>query len=359
MRDDPEPGVEVRYVYPKSPAEAAGIKEGDRIMKVAPKPPPGQPENLQPIPGRDALLAILGNAPPGIEIRVEVKRKDGKKAETLTVKLAELPDGVPERLPERSSAAKALTPPKGVGPMAPRAEKKEEEKKDDEKKDDKKDKDKDKKPEVGLLKRTTPAADHSYWVYVPENYDPNVAHALVVWLHPVGKNKDRDIDDLTWVWQPACEDQHIILVGPKTDNERGWNGGDAEFVQEAVKAVIDSYTVDRRRIVAHGMGLGGEMAFYLGFNARQLIRAVAVTGAGLTSNPREKVAGQPLAFFLAVGGKDPLKASVEDSKAKLAEFKYPVVLREVAEMGHQYLDGRAALPTFDEMARWIDSLDRI
>src|SRR5262249_54928342 len=30
LRDDPEPGVQVRYVYPKSPADAAGIKEGDR-----------------------------------------------------------------------------------------------------------------------------------------------------------------------------------------------------------------------------------------------------------------------------------------------------------------------------------------
>ena len=34
VRDDPEPGVEVRYVYPKSPAEKAGLKAGDRIMKV-------------------------------------------------------------------------------------------------------------------------------------------------------------------------------------------------------------------------------------------------------------------------------------------------------------------------------------
>src|SRR5581483_1320791 len=36
VRDDPEPGEEVRYVYPKSPAEAAGIKPGDRIMKIGP-----------------------------------------------------------------------------------------------------------------------------------------------------------------------------------------------------------------------------------------------------------------------------------------------------------------------------------
>ena len=34
LRDDPQPGVQVRYVYPKSPADAAGIKEGARIMKA-------------------------------------------------------------------------------------------------------------------------------------------------------------------------------------------------------------------------------------------------------------------------------------------------------------------------------------
>ena len=63
------------------------------------------------------------------------------------------------------------------------------------KKEDKKPtrKDDDKKPETGLLKRTTAAADHNYWVYVPEDYDPNVAYALVVWLHPLGKNKDEDM----------------------------------------------------------------------------------------------------------------------------------------------------------------------
>src|SRR5439155_19655800 len=51
-----------------------------------------------------------------------------------------------------------------------------------------------KKPETGLLNRTTAARDHQYWVYVPENYDANVAHALVIWLHPPGKNKKEDID---------------------------------------------------------------------------------------------------------------------------------------------------------------------
>ena len=36
MRDDPEAGVEVRYVYPAGPADVAGLKAGDRVMKYLP-----------------------------------------------------------------------------------------------------------------------------------------------------------------------------------------------------------------------------------------------------------------------------------------------------------------------------------
>ena len=75
---------------------------------------------------------------------------------------------------------------------------------------------------------------------------------------------------------------------------------------QAVRTVAATYTVDKRRVVAHGMGVGGEMALYLGFQARTLIRGVATVAAHLGSNPREKVANQPLSFFLVVGGKDPL-----------------------------------------------------
>jgi serine protease Do len=352
MRDDPEPGVEVRYVYPGSPADKAGIKPGDRIMKFGREAPPA-PLRLQAIAGRDQLLDMLQGAIPGLEVSFEVKRGEGKKTETLKIKLAEVPDTVPTRkqLPEKASVKKALTKPKGVGPQQPGEAKKEE------KKEPKKD---DKNAEVGFLKRTTAAADHTYWIYVPENYDPNIAHAVLVWLHPPGKNKEKDFDNFWQSWQFPCEDYHIILVCPKAESERGsWTQSEAEFVQEAVKAVSDTYTVDRRRIIAHGMDQGGEMAFYLGFRSRGLFHGVATTGAALTGNPRDKVANQPLSFFLAVGDKDPLRDAVKETMTKLAERKYPAIYREVKDLGRQYLDGRLGIDTLEELARWIDSLDRL
>jgi serine protease Do len=338
LRDDPDPGVEVRFVYPKSPAEKAGLKIGDRILKIGRPMGPGMPVAMQPLAGRDQLAAMIATVPPGTDLQFEVKRKDGGKTENVSAKLGELPDTVPEKLIDfPASAKRALARP-------------------GEKKNDTKD---EKKTKTGLLKKTTAAGDHTYWIYVPSNYDPNVAHALVVWLHPVGKNKDTDIEKFTDAWAWDLEDYHLIMVVPKTDNERGWTQGESEFVLEAIKAATDAYTIDKQRVVAHGMGLGGEMAYYLGFHARNVIRGVATVGAALTSNPREKVANQPLAFYLVAGGKDPLKDAIKESKDKLTEHKYPVIHREVEDMGHQYIDGRAGAKVMTELIRWIDSLDRI
>ena len=102
------------------------------------------------------------------------------------------------------------------------------------------------------------------------------------------------------------------------------------------------------------MGVGGQFAFYLGFTARELVRGVATTGAAFAGQPKDNVASQRLAFFLVAGAKDPLAPTVAETKGKLAERKFPVVYREIPEMGHQYLDAE----TLEELVRWIDSLDR-
>lgn len=330
VRDDSDPGVEVRYIYPKSPAETAGIKVGDRLMKVGRAAAAGQPAPLVPVTNRDQLLAFLDPGVPGMKAVFEVKRKDGGKVEQVTVTLSEMPEAVPEKSPEKPSAKKALgkTPPKKE------------------------------KAETGYIKRGNEAGDRTYWIYVPENYDPNVSHAVLIWLHPPGKSKERDIDNFLFAWQGFCEDNSVIVIGPNAENDTGWTPGDAALVQEGLKHVSDNYTVDRRRVVVHGMDQGGQMAFYLGFNARSQVRGVATVAAAMTSNPKDRVANQPLSFFIVAGGKDPLKDSIKETRTKLVDLKYPVVHREVAAIGHEYLDAGPGLPALEELVRWLDSLDR-
>lgn len=325
LRDDPDAGEEIRYVYPDSPAAKAGLKVGDRIMKI------GVGAQMQAFKGRDALTNLLNTIPPGTDVKLEVTRKADKKTETVTVKLGTLPDTVPGNLPELSTLKKAH-----AGPMGEPAKKEE------------------KKPETGVLKRTNAARDHDYWINVPENYETNVAHALVLWLHPVGKGKEKDIEDFVSAWKDICEDHHIIVLAPKAENETGWLSSESDVVTAMVREVMAQYTIDKQRVIVHGMGIGGQMAFYMGFNQRDLIRGVATTGAVVANQVKDNVANQRLSFFVIAGGKDPLVKDIQESKSKLSANKFSVVYREIPEMGHQYLDAK----TLGELVRWIDSLDR-
>ena len=100
LRDDPTPGAQIRFVYPKSPADLAGLKEGDRITKIG----PADTKTLVPVKNRQELAAALAQLSPGTELRIEVKRKEGGKTETVTAKLTTVPDTIPEKLPLPSSA---------------------------------------------------------------------------------------------------------------------------------------------------------------------------------------------------------------------------------------------------------------
>jgi poly(3-hydroxybutyrate) depolymerase len=130
---------------------------------------------------------------------------------------------------------------------------------------------------------------------------------------------------------------------------------ESEFVLRDVNAVLRQYTIDRSRVVAHGMGSGGQMAFHLGFHARDVFRGVATMGAVLGTPPKDAVANQPLSFFIAAGEKDPALPDIQASKAVLAEKRFHVIYREIKDTGKEYFDEK----TFGELLVWLDSLDRI
>ena len=178
----------------------------------------------------------------------------------------------------------------------------------------------------------------------------------MIWLHPAGRarDKERDTEQVLADWEDYCEERHIIMLCPKAESETGWVASETDFIVSTLRSVADEFTIDRQRVVAHGIGVGGQFAFYLGFNAREWIRGVAVAGAALNSQPREELDQQRLAFFVIAGDKDALKDAIEESRTRLEALKFPVVFRGLAELDNRYLDAA----TLDELVRWIDALDR-
>ena len=152
----------------------------------------------------------------------------------------------------------------------------------------------------------------------------------------------KNIDDVLWK-EAGCateldytEQTSWILFLKYLDDLEKANEQRAELQSKKYQ-----YIIDKQRVVVHGMGLGGQMAFYLGFHNRDTFRGVATTGAVLANQVKEKLPAQPLSFYIIAGGKDPLAKPIAESKTKLVNNKYSVIFREIPNMGHQYHESGA------------------
>lgn len=351
-RDEAQNSVGVRYVFPDSPAAKAGLKAGDRIQAL----------EGQPFAGRDALLARLGSVRPGAAVKLGVKRADGK-SEVLTVKAAPFDAAGPDSDPPEASAKEALKPkpplalglpglPSGPADMPggrpgpqPRASRPG-------------DKPPEKKPDPnavakGFIEQKDEALGRSSWLYVPENYDPNVSHALVVWLHPKGDVAEAKMKEL---WKPLCDQRHIILLAPRAENPSGWLTSEMDAIAGDMKALLKTYTIDKQRIVLHGQGNGANLALAMAFDARDLVRGVAAIGGVLQQPAKDNLAHQRLSFWLIGGGRDPEIEAIRLVQPQLAAKKLPSRYREIDTLGTGYLPTEADVT---ELLRWIDALDRL
>ena len=262
------------------------------------------------------------------DFKAELKRKAGGKLETVTLKLAALAEELPEKSPPKSSLEMALGKEK---------------------------KENDKEMEKGFLKDlSNKTSGRKYWMYLPDNYDMNKSYGVIIWLHDVGKG-GKDGKDMFKIWEDYCDSANFILIGPQAKNGVDWVATETEELVQSLNQAIAGFTIDRSRVVVHGMGNGGSMAMYLAFNARDLIRAAVVSGAVLNGNAKDNLPNQPLSFYVVAGDKDPLIKEIKDTNEKLKTKKFPVIYRELKDFGKEYLDQK----TLEEICNWLDSLDRI
>ncbi|MBL8824468.1 MAG: PDZ domain-containing protein [Planctomycetia bacterium] len=339
VRDDNENGVLVRYVYPESPAAKAGIEPGDRIMRM---------DNV-PISDRNLLLALMNRMLPGMQTKLVVKKP--KESKTLTVALASLDDALPVGELPVGTAKKALeqrkplpgeSPAPGKAPSKRPAEKAPPSKTVPAA-----------KPKTGYYEVNDTTSGRSSWYYVPEDYDPNISYGVVLWLHPAG---DAMMEGMLSVWKPICNQHHLILMAPRAENQQGWMTSESDQIQSELRALLNQYTIDRQRIVAHGLRQGAQFALYMGFDAREMIRGVASVGGSLAQPPKENVDQQRLSFFLVAGERDPQIEAIRAVPGKLKENRYPVNYFELTGQGNGYITD---VNVFEQLIHWIIGLDRL
>ena len=301
-------GLAVRHVYPGTGAEQANIVPGDRIIALDDTPVNSAAD------AHDVLSAH------GVGDQVVVKLRRGDENVQGTVILGGIPTEIPSTLP-RARGERA----------APDEQ----------------------QPAAGVVELQLPEFKNMASVYVPEGYDAAVPHGVVLWLNAGGKG---DFESILQQWKTHCDRDGLVFVIATSSDEGRWQRTDAEYLSKLLAAVIEQYTIDPLRVVLHGQQGGGAMAYRLALARRDVVRGVAVVDAPL---PRLRQAptnepNQRLTIYSAMTAESQFAPRIRRGVTVLREARFPVTTKDLGDKA-RYLNG----DEIAELARWIDSLDRI
>ena len=302
-------GVEIREILADSPAASAGLQPRDVVTAI------GDAQVASAI----ELLDQVGRMQPGESEAVTYLR--GGEEATVEIEFAAIPDTVPESLPTANIPA----PEEADGDALP----------------------------TGRFTATLPGGTEEYWAYVPQQYNPSYAYAMLVWLHPAGDTMEASMMRL---WQTHCDRRGIILVGPKAADINNWTPEEAEFVRGAAEQMIELYSIDPARVVVHGHAAGGQFAWHVGFKYRDLFPGIAASAAPLQQPPPDNDPDFRQQLHLLCRESDPSHPLVTQTAQALREqFKFPVTLSVTPEEDGQYLSEES----LERLALWLDAIDRI
>jgi serine protease Do len=308
-------GVVVRMVYPKSPAADAGIEAGDRIVRL----------NGTRTRRIAEAVEMMNSIAPGTKVAIQVIRS-GQPRE-LTATAAELPTNVPDALPsarenEQSPVASDADPQQQA-------------------------------PEGKTSELKLPEYPQSSQFYVPGSTATNQPLGVLVWIRA---EDDPDAKEIIASWQAICDRDNLLLVVPQTADSERWQRTDLDYLRRLVLQVMQQHNIDPNRVVVSGRGTGGEMAWLLAISGRSLIRGVA-TFAGplprLLQIPENDPSLRLSIFIGTQESNDVAAARTAAGLRKLHDAGYPVTNITLSDSAGKLSDDER-----DELARWIDTLDR-
>jgi serine protease Do len=189
------------------------------------------------------------------------------------------------------------------------------------------------------------------WAYVPPTCQENVPHGVLLWMH--GPDPF-DWNALLGICKPLCDRYDLILIAPKANDPQKWTPGELPCAVRLLGEIIDKYPIDATRIVVGGQETGGTLAFAAAFRNHEIIRAVAAIDAPTTGNPPENEPPYRLAVLEAIAKKSQSARAVESSLDEMRKLKIPTTMLNLGETPRTFTTDEWA-----ELIRWIDMLDRI
>jgi phospholipase/carboxylesterase len=111
-----------------------------------------------------------------------------------------------------------------------------------------------------------PDSRETFWAFVPENYDPEIARPLIVALHG-GAGKGRSF---LWSWLSTARSRGAVLIAP-TSLGPTWalqgDDVDSPHLARIVEFARETWNIDPARLLLTGMSDGGTYSYVSGLLA--------------------------------------------------------------------------------------------
>src|SRR4029078_745846 len=202
------------------------------------------------------------------------------------------------------------------------------------------------KPATGLVEIKLPEEKNECVAFVPDNYHPQVPHGLVVVLSAPGKI---DRDQLASRWKAVCEERHLIVLASMSAAADKWQPTEIDFIRKTIDDCITHYNIDATRIGSYGYQTGGAMAYLVGFEHIDRIRAIIAIDAVPPNRTRlpETDPINLLAFFIATAEKSATAPLLKTLFTALESLKFPISKKSLGEKPRDLNDGELT-----DLGRW-------
>jgi serine protease Do len=170
---------------------------------------------------------------------------------------------------------------------------------------------------IGIVPITMGDIPNQVFAFVPPNYSPDLPHGLMVVMPEPGK-----VDRKQWTdrWEVYCREYRFIVAVVASADPRTWQREELDVTKRTVQHLKNKYTIDARRMVIGGMGAGGGPAFVLALQNRSLFRGVWLAESNLPRNLRPPQSEPMESPALLLQGENPA---------------YPKFVKAVKEMGYR------------------------
>jgi serine protease Do len=310
-------GVELRGVWPGSPAETAGLRHGDRITSLANIP-------VQTI--AEARAALKGvNA--GAELQVDFMRDE--EAQQVMLTAATLPDEILTQEQFASMHAPPTKPEANAGDPD--------------------------SAELDIGAIQLPDMPHRAKYYRPRGR--NDSPSLLIWIF---EGEDEAEVDLVNAWRDRCLRDGLVLVVARPPKNKEWSRDDGEYLQRLLKQSLTLFQPDPSRVVVGGSGSAGQLAYTLAFRRMQEVAGIVAAAAPLprtlkipTNRPEAS-----LAVLALAEQNSPFSLLVQNDVLQLREAGYSASIFST-RLRPGGIDLATDARASEVVARWIDLLDRL